>query len=33
VIRRSAVAGSWYPDNPTRLAVELDLYLVKAAVE
>jgi AmmeMemoRadiSam system protein B len=33
VIRRSAVAGSWYPDNPTRLAVELDLYLSKAAVE
>jgi AmmeMemoRadiSam system protein B len=33
VIRRSAVAGSWYPDNPTRLAVELDLYLAKAAVE
>ena len=31
--RRSAVAGSWYPDNPTRLAVELDLYLAKAAVE
>jgi MEMO1 family protein len=33
VIRRSAVAGSWYPDNPTRLAVELDLYLSNAAVE
>ena len=33
MIRRSAVAGSWYPDNPTRLAVELDLYLAKAAVE
>jgi MEMO1 family protein len=33
VIRRSAVAGSWYPDNPTRLAGELDLYLAKAAVE
>ena len=33
MIRRSAVAGSWYPDNPTRLAVELDLYLAKAAVD
>jgi AmmeMemoRadiSam system protein B len=33
VIRRTAVAGSWYPDNPTRLAVELDLHLANAAVE
>jgi AmmeMemoRadiSam system protein B len=33
VNRRSAVAGSWYPDNPTRLTVELDLYLSNAAVE
>lgn len=33
MIRRTAVAGSWYPDNPTRLAVELDLYLSKASVE
>ena len=33
MIRRTAVAGSWYPDNPTRLAVELDLYLANAAVE
>jgi len=33
VIRRSAVAGSWYPDNQTRLAVELDLYLANAGVE
>ena len=33
MIRRSAVAGSWYPDNPTRLAVELDLYLAKATSE
>ena len=31
--RRTAVAGSWYPDNPTRLAVELDLYLARASVE
>ena len=33
MIRRSAVAGSWYSDNPTGLAVELDSYLAKAAVE
>jgi len=33
VIRKTAVAGSWYPDNPTRLAVELDLYLNDATVE
>ena len=33
MIRRTAVAGSWYPDNPTRLAVELDLHLANAAVE
>lgn len=33
MIRKTAVAGSWYPDNPTRLAVELDLYLKDATVE
>ena len=33
MIRKTAVAGSWYPDNPTRLAVELDLYLKEATVE
>jgi len=33
VIRKTAVAGSWYPENPTRLAVELDLYLTAATVE
>ena len=33
MIRKTAVAGSWYPDNPTQLAVELDLYLRDAAVE
>jgi AmmeMemoRadiSam system protein B len=33
VIRKTAVAGSWYPDNPTRLAGELDLYLQDATVE
>jgi len=33
VIRKTAVAGSWYPDNPTRLAGELDRYLKDASVE
>ena len=33
MIRPTAVAGSWYSDNPTGLAVELDSYLAKAAVE
>lgn len=31
MIRRTAVAGSWYPDNPTQLADELDRYLASAA--
>ena len=33
MIRKTAVAGSWYPDNPVRLAAELDLYLEDAIVE
>jgi AmmeMemoRadiSam system protein B len=33
VIRRTAVAGSWYSNNPTQLAAELDAYLNNAASE
>lgn len=33
MIRKTAVAGSWYPDNPTRLAADLDHYLAAAVVE
>jgi AmmeMemoRadiSam system protein B len=32
-LRQAAVAGSWYPDDPGRLAFELDRYLSDAAVE
>lgn len=32
-VRRAAVAGSWYPDHPERLARELDAYIVNADVE
>lgn len=33
MIRPAAVAGSWYPDNPLRLAAEVDRYLDAAVVE
>jgi len=32
-IRRTAVAGSWYPRDPARLAAEVDGYLAVAAPE
>jgi AmmeMemoRadiSam system protein B len=32
-IRRSSVAGRWYPDDPSRLAAEVDGYLATARVE
>jgi AmmeMemoRadiSam system protein B len=32
-VRRTSVAGSWYPDNPQRLASEVDRYLESAVVE
>jgi len=31
-VRRAAVAGTWYPDNPARLVGELDAHLAKAVV-
>jgi AmmeMemoRadiSam system protein B len=31
--RRAAVAGSWYPDEPVRLALEVDRYVRNAASE
>jgi AmmeMemoRadiSam system protein B len=31
-VRRAAVAGTWYPGDPVRLAGELDTYLDKARV-
>ena len=33
MIRRTSVAGSWYSDNPTRLAGEVDRYIENARVE
>jgi len=33
MIRPAAVAGNWYPDNPLRLAAELDRYLDAAVIE
>lgn len=32
-VRRAAVAGTWYPDDPRRLAAEVDRYVGRAAVE
>ncbi len=32
-VRRAAVAGTWYPDNPARLTRELDAYLANAATD
>jgi AmmeMemoRadiSam system protein B len=32
-VRRTSVAGTWYPDNPTRLVSHLDGYLERARVE
>lgn len=32
-VRRTSVAGRWYPDDPTVLAAELDAYLARADVE
>jgi AmmeMemoRadiSam system protein B len=31
--RRASVAGTWYPDQPTRLVAEVDRYLGRAEVE
>ena len=31
-IRRTSVAGTWYPDNPTRLVSQLDGYLERARI-
>jgi hypothetical protein len=32
-IRRTSVAGTWYPDNPVRLIAEIETYLDGARVE
>jgi AmmeMemoRadiSam system protein B len=32
-VRRAAVAGTWYPDEPTRLTAQLDRHLAGADVE
>ena len=32
-VRRTSVAGTWYPDNPTRLVSHLDGYLERARTE
>jgi AmmeMemoRadiSam system protein B len=32
-VRRTSVAGKWYPDNPARLVSELDAYLARARVD
>jgi hypothetical protein len=32
-LRRAAVAGTWYPDDPTRLVAHLDGYLARAPTE
>lgn len=32
-VRRSSVAGTWYPNDPTRLVAHLDRYLERARVE
>jgi len=31
-VRRAAVAGTWYPDDPARLVAELDAHLARAEV-
>ena len=33
LVRRTAVAGSWYPDDPALLAAEVDRYVADAAVD
>jgi hypothetical protein len=33
LIRRASVAGTWYPDHPTRLVSHLDGYLERARIE
>ena len=32
-VRRTSVAGTWYPDNPVRLVAHLDGYLDRARVD
>ena len=32
-VRRTSVAGTWYPDNPARLVAELDDYLERARLD
>lgn len=32
-VRRAAVAGTWYPDDPAALAVEVDRYVTDAEIE
>ena len=32
-IRRTSVAGTWYPDDPARLASQVDVYLERARIE
>jgi AmmeMemoRadiSam system protein B len=32
-VRRTSVAGTWYPDNPTRLLSQLDGYLERARID
>jgi AmmeMemoRadiSam system protein B len=32
-VRRAAVAGTWYPDDPSRLAAAVDAYVDRATVE
>ena len=32
-VRRTSVAGTWYPDNPTRLVSQLDGYLERARID
>jgi AmmeMemoRadiSam system protein B len=32
-VRRASVAGTWYPDDPTRLVSQLDGYLERARVD
>jgi MEMO1 family protein len=32
-VRRTSVAGTWYPDNPARLVSQLDGYLERARIE
>ena len=32
-LRRASVAGTWYPDDPTRLVLHLDAYLEQARID